>query len=79
MYPEFIAIYIGLGILALMLAAVIVMQIVLLRREHGTKQLPTKYPTANNLSNTGSIVFCKSCATQFDASQKVCPHCGTPR
>ena len=79
MYPEFIAIYVGLGVLALMLAAVIVMQIVLLKRGQGTKQSQIKYPTANNLQNTGSIVFCKNCATQFDASQKVCPHCGTPR
>lgn len=27
----------------------------------------------------GNIVFCKHCATQFDASQAYCPRCGTPR
>lgn len=28
---------------------------------------------------TSGVVFCKSCATQFDARHKVCPRCGTPR
>lgn len=27
----------------------------------------------------GSVVFCKHCATQFDASQAYCPKCGTRR
>lgn len=28
---------------------------------------------------SGSVVFCKQCATQFDSSQAYCPHCGTRR
>lgn len=28
---------------------------------------------------SGSVVFCKHCATQFDASQAYCPQCGTRR
>lgn len=28
---------------------------------------------------TGSVVFCKQCATQFDTSQAYCPQCGTRR
>lgn len=30
-------------------------------------------------NGTGNIVFCKKCFNQFDASQRVCPYCGTPR
>lgn len=28
---------------------------------------------------SGGVVFCKRCATQFDASQRFCPNCGAPR
>ena len=28
---------------------------------------------------SSGVVFCKSCATQFDARHKVCPRCGTTR
>lgn len=28
---------------------------------------------------SGNVVFCKHCATQFDASQAYCPQCGTRR
>lgn len=28
---------------------------------------------------SGNVVFCKHCATQFDASQAYCPRCGTRR
>ena len=43
------------------------------------------YPSGNNPRQqtpsygTNGVVFCKSCATQFDAHHKVCPRCGTPR
>ena len=43
------------------------------------------YPSGNNQRQqtpaygTSGVVFCKSCATQFDARHKVCPRCGTPR
>lgn len=30
-------------------------------------------------NGTGNVVFCKKCFNQFDASQRVCPYCGTPR
>lgn len=43
------------------------------------------YPSVNSQRQqtpaygTSGVVFCKSCATQFDACHKVCPRCGTPR
>lgn len=33
---------------------------------------------ANGKSESG-VVFCKKCATQFEASEKYCPKCGTAR
>ena len=30
-------------------------------------------------SQGGNIVFCRHCATQYDASQSYCPRCGSPR
>lgn len=85
MYPEFIAIYIGMAIIIAMLAVILV----LLFRSNGTKGIskPTTnsnmnfHNATNNSVNTssGNIVFCKKCATQFDSSQHVCPKCGTPR
>ena len=45
----------------------------------------TAYPSGNSQRQqtpaygTNGVVFCKSCATQFDARHKVCPRCGTPR
>lgn len=44
-----------------------------------------RYSSGNNQRQqtpaygTSGVVFCKSCATQFDARHKVCPRCGTPR
>lgn len=82
MYPEFIAIYVALGVLFVMLAAVIVMLIMLLKKGNDV------YIPRNNTYNpsiqtaaaaTGNLVFCKRCAAEFDASQRVCPKCGTPR
>lgn len=52
-----------------------------------TSQQPrnSAYPSENSQRQqtpaygTSGVVFCKSCATQFDARHKVCPRCGTPR
>lgn len=36
-------------------------------------------PVSGQPSQGGSIVFCKNCYTQFDASVQFCPKCGSPR
>jgi len=79
MYPEFIAIYVGLGILAIMMVAVLVLLIILLRQEKGTITKSKSNVSNNGNQTSGTVVFCKNCATQFDASQHTCPKCGTPR
>jgi len=102
MYPEFIAIYLMLAIVILMLGAVLFFLIKLMKNGVGQN---TSYavPQQNNdayygqqyqqqqyqqqqyqnpyqfQQQAGSVVFCKNCATQFDASQAYCPQCGTRR
>lgn len=82
MYTEFIIIYIGLGILAVLAIAILVMLILLFKREQvGYIQQSNNYTPVNQTATTttGNIVFCKKCATEFDSSQRTCPKCGTPR
>lgn len=92
MYPEFIVIYIGLIIL-IVLAVLILIQLKKLSNQSNSScdnyvtQNPynggNPYNTPNqyqaNTSDQGQIVFCRNCATQYDASSPYCPTCGTPR
>lgn len=85
MYPEFIAIYVGLAVLAALMIAVLVL-LVKLVKQAGAKPISKPYTSQINNSTTaptnvatGNIVFCKHCAAEFDSSQRVCPKCGTPR
>lgn len=77
MYPEFIPIYVGLAVIIVLLIVILIL-IVKRPSDRGTM---TKGNTSSKMSqhNGGNIVFCKNCATQFDASQRCCPKCGTPR
>lgn len=89
MYPEFIAIYIALGVIALLLIAAIVLLIILLARSSrggGHSVAPNQYmggshPVANQYPNStpNPMVYCKRCGSQFQAAQRICPKCGTPR
>lgn len=77
MYPEFIAIYIGLAVIFILLAVVLVLQIVVLsklRKTGGSARVSYGQTAAG-----GNLAFCKNCAAQFNASQRCCPKCGTPR
>ena len=84
MYPEFIAIYIGLIIIIALLVVILVLQ---LKNKSNSGVGYTKSYTSNfNKSEhapsqtlSGNIVFCKNCAAEFDVSQRACPRCGTPR
>ena len=82
MYPEFIAIYIGLGILAVLQIATIILLCILFKKNK-VSQPPqhafhSQY-TNNNQSNNSGVVFCVNCGTQYDVAHKVCPKCGKPR
>jgi len=87
-YTEFIIIFIGLGILLMFSIANLILLIVLLKRGNDMPvrsfnnftPTPTGYESqAPKAGMGGNIVFCKKCATEFDASQKYCPKCGTAR
>lgn len=98
MYPEFIAIYVMLAIVIIMLGAVLFFLIKLLMNGE-SKGSTYAAPQQNNEAyygqqyqqpyqapyqpqyqqQSGGVVFCKQCATQFDASQAYCPQCGTRR
>lgn len=74
MYPEFITIYIGLGIVIILLIVAIILLLLLMKKLNNYPiQLQEKASSAKN------AVFCRKCATKFDSSQHVCPNCGTPR
>ena len=79
MYPEFIAIYVGLLVVIGLLVTILIL---MLKNDNSR---PTANFTAKqnnfetNASSSGSIVFCKKCAAEFDSTQKCCPKCGTPR
>lgn len=85
MYPEYIAIYAGLGVLAVIGIANLFLLTKINKAVSGSAQPKTGAPAANTIQPTvadpvsGNIVFCKKCATQFSASEHFCPKCGTPR
>lgn len=90
MYTEFIITFIGLGVAISLGVTNLILLIVLLKRSDNSKPMlsgymaaPQQMPQQSTMSQTsissGHVVFCKKCATQFDASQKCCPNCGTMR
>lgn len=79
MYPEFIAIYVGLAIVIILLVVILIFVI---KTKNNLPDYTSKknYLNASNSSaSSGKVAFCKNCATQFDAAAHVCPNCGTPR
>ncbi len=88
MYPEFIAIYIGMAVIIALGVAILILLIKLLKnsndlpmpKQNITPTIKTQ-PNVSNDSNqeNGNMAFCKKCATQFNASERFCPKCGTSR
>lgn len=83
MYVEFVYIFVGLGILAVLMAASIVLQISILKKL-GKVSLSNSGYGRNNFggmtsSVANSIVFCKNCGKQYDSKHNVCPSCGAFR
>lgn len=87
MYPEFIAIYVSLGILAAMMVAVIVLLFILIRKvsSGSPAKVNSVHIQGQNNDNTSqssasfNVAFCSNCGTRYDAQTRVCPKCGTPR
>lgn len=85
MYIEFVIGYILLGVLAVLLAVVIVLQCIILKKmsRGGNRSNDVSYGSyskgnAYSGANRGTAI-CRNCATQFDSAHVVCPKCGTPR
>lgn len=82
MYLEYIIIYAGLGFLALLLIASIIMQTLILRKlkkVNGSQNISDQQKSVKMQKKTDGVVFCVKCATQFPATETVCPNCGTLR
>lgn len=88
MYPEFIAIYIGIAVIIALGIAILILLIKLLKNSNDLtipkQNIAPTIKTQSNVSNTsnqenGNMAFCKKCATQFNSSERFCPKCGTPR
>lgn len=85
MYIEFVIGYILLGVLAALLAVVIVLQCIILKKmsRGGSRSNDVSYGSYSkgNAYSGGDrgTAICRNCATQFDAAHSVCPKCGTPR
>lgn len=73
MYPEFVAIYVGLAIV-LIVSIINMVLLINLGKGFGNKKSDFK-----SVNKGTSVMFCKKCATEFDSTLRVCPNCGTPR
>lgn len=82
-YTEFLIIYIGLGILLALAIVNLILILVLMKKDSGFSapriSSQRTMPMPQTTIPGGNVVFCKKCAAEFDASQRCCPICGTPR
>ncbi len=85
MYEEFIIGYVLSGAALVLLAVVIVLQCIILKKIsrsniHHSEKTHYSLSKSNTYSesNRGTAI-CRNCATQFDAAHSVCPKCGTRR
>lgn len=85
MYPEFIFIYICLVAIIGLAITILILLSRLLKGKVDKTVTSASYSNKNVNSpikanqTSGNMAFCKKCATQFDASERFCPNCGTPR
>ena len=83
MYVEFVIGYALMGVLAVLLAAVIVLQCVILKKlSDGARTGSAAYRARSggtSYTDARGVVVCRNCATQFASTSAVCPRCGEPR
>ena len=84
MYIEFVVSYFLIGFLAILLAIVIVLQCIILkklsRRRPQQQEISYSPYTQRSVSGMGGeVVVCRKCASQFASTHRVCPKCGTLR
>ena len=81
MDPEFVPIYVMLGVAIALLAALIVLAVLILKKLGNRPSAPVRGGArgAAPVNQAGGAVFCRGCGKQFDGSMRFCPHCGTNR
>ena len=85
MYIEFVISYILIGVLAVLISIVIVLQCIILKklsRNGSSSSEASRTPYSKGSAYSGAnrrTAICRNCATQFEAAHSVCPKCGTPR
>ncbi len=84
MYEEFIIGYVISGVAVILLAIVIALQCIILKRLSGRgrcsdERSHTPYTKGNAYTDNRGTAICRNCAAQFDSAHTVCPKCGTPR
>ena len=84
MYTEFIIIFVFLGCIGVISIINLVLLIILLSKQGNTNMRTigtgTNYIRQGMMNtNHGGAIFCRKCATQYDASYSNCPNCGMPR
>ena len=80
MYVEFVVIFVLLGVLAVLVLASIVLQILTLKKIGNASG--ASYPRNNfalKTSGGSGIVFCPNCGKQYDGKHNICPSCGAFR
>ena len=80
MYSQLIAVFIILGVFAVLHIVSFILIINILKsrknsRIHGGSENKTEL---NDIEGVG-VVFCKKCKIGFDSKYNVCPKCGSPR
>lgn len=83
MYPEFIPIYVGLGIIVFLLLVVILLLIVFTNKIFKGKKINKKSNDSNrsssNIDELSGIIICRNCHEQYSANENICPSCGLVR
>ena len=83
MYVEFVIGYVFMGVLAVLLAAVIVLQCVILKKLSDSARTGSAAYRAQSGGSSDAdargVVVCRNCATPFASTSAVCPRCGEPR
>ena len=84
MYPEFIGIFVGLGVLVCIMIIILILLIIILKDVKSPKITPdyTNIKVESlktNVPNNVGIVYCKNCMNPYAADKNVCPNCQTPR
>lgn len=81
MYIEFVISYILIGILAILLGAVIVLQCIILKKlgrgvDQRRDSVSNTYSPNSAYQGSRGVSICRNCGTPMDLSHSVCPRCG---